>query len=57
MFGTPAPRKESKADLSWAVGLGKLTEVEVGDMGYCNKCRKTGGMIGSFCTKCKSRLV
>ena len=57
LFGTPAPRKESKADLSRAVGSGKLTEVEVGDMGYCNKCRKMGGGIGSFCKECKSRLV
>ena len=58
LFGTHAPRREtSKADLSWAVGLGKLKEVEVGDMGYCNSCRKMGGGIGSFCTKCKSRLV
>ena len=57
LFGTPAPRKESKADLSWAVGLGKIKDVEVGDMGYCNTCRKMGGGIGTFCTKCKSRLV
>ena len=58
LFGTPAPRRgTSKADMSWAVGLGKLKEVEVGDMGYCNSCRKMGGGIGSLCTKCKMKLV
>ena len=58
LFGTPAPRAgTSKADMSWAVGLGKLKEVEVGDMGYCNSCWKMGGGIGSFCTKCKMKLV
>ena len=59
LFGEPsAPRREtSKADLSLAVGLGKLKEVEVGDMGYCNSCWKMGGGIGLFCTKCKMKLV
>ena len=33
--GLKKPR-ESKADLDWAVGLGKLKEIEVRDMGYCN---------------------
>ena len=48
---------ESKADLDWVVGLGKLTEVEVGDMGYCNSCRMMGGSIGGACKRCKMRLV
>ena len=48
---------ESKADLDWAVGLGKLKEVEVGDMGYCNSCREMGGGIGGACRRCKGRLV
>jgi len=43
LFGEPsAPRKEAKADLDWAAGLGKLMETEVGDMGYCNRCQKMG---------------
>ena len=52
LFGEPSvPRKDTaKEDLSWAVGLGKLKEVEVGALGYCNSCRKMGGGIGSFCT-------
>ena len=57
LFGTPAPKGESKADLSWVVGLGKLKEVEMGDMGYYNKCRKMGEMIGGRCKKCKGPLV
>jgi len=33
-FGESSARKDSKADLDWAVGLGKLKEVGVRDMGY-----------------------
>ena len=54
--GSKRPR-ESKADLDWAVGLGKLKEVEVGNMGYCNSCRMMGGSIGGSCKRCKKRLV
>ena len=44
--------------MSWAVGVGKFKEVEVGDMGYCNSCRKMGPRTpGSFCKVCKKRLV
>ena len=44
LFGEPlAPKGEAKADLDWAAGLGKLKAMEVGDMGYCNRCRKMGG--------------
>ena len=44
LLGEPlAPKRESKADLSWAAGLGKLKVTEVGDMGYCNSCRMMGG--------------
>jgi len=58
LFGEPsALRKEAKADLDWAAGLGKLKATEVGDMGYCNSCKKMGGAIGAACKKCKMRLV
>jgi len=58
LFGEPlAPRKEAKADLDWAAGLGKLKATEVGDMGYCNSCKRMGGGIGSFCKRCKKKLV
>ena len=54
--GSKKPR-ESKADLDWAVGLGKLKEVQVGNMGYCNSCRMMGESIGGSCKRCKKRLV
>ena len=58
LFGEPsAPKGEAKADLDRAAGLWKLKATEVGDMGYCNKCRKMGGAIGGACKKCKMRLV
>jgi len=58
LFGEPsAPKGVSKADMDWAVGLGKLSETEVGQMGYCNTCRVMQGAIGSFCKKCKKKLV
>jgi len=58
LFGEPSDlRKEAKADLDWAAGLGKLKVTEVGDMGYCNSCRKMGGAIGGACKRCKMRLV
>jgi len=43
-FGETSARKDTKANLDWAVGLGKLKEVGVGDMGYCNSCRMMGGV-------------
>ena len=39
------------------MGLGKLKATEVGEMGYCNTCRKMGGGIGLFCKKCKIKLI
>jgi len=56
-FGESSKGKKSKAELDWAVGLGKLKEVDVGDIGYCNSCLRIGGGIGSFCKNCKSKLV
>jgi len=47
LYGEPsAPKKEAKADLGWAVELGKLKVVKACDMGYCNKCHMVGGYIG-----------
>jgi len=58
LFGEPsAPKKGTKADLDWAAGLGKLKATEVEQMGYCNTCRVMKGAIGSFCKKCKRKLV
>ena len=48
---------ESKVDLDCVVGLGKLMEVEVRDMGYCNLCWMMGGSIGGACKRCKMMLV
>lgn len=59
LFEEPAaPRSDtSKTGLSWTVGLGKLEEIEVGDMGYCNSVRKRDRTIGSFCKMCKMKRV
>ena len=52
-FGESSVRMETKAALDRVVGLVKLKEVGVGDIGYCNLCWMIGGGIGSFCKGAK----
>lgn len=57
LFGARGASKESKAVLLVVLGLEKLREVGRREMYYYNSCRMMGGYIGSFCKRCKSRLV